>query len=247
MCSMESTPSLVRPQFPEGIALALCVSLCCWLGINATCSFASAADQATFSWRANPQSDDVVGYRLYLGSISRFDERGLVKQNFSYASYLDFTDSRRCTLTDSGPVCEMYTEAEVHCEGMKGTTPSCTLHNLAGQYYFAMTAYNAQAESDYTGELSEYFDIPEERLLPPENVSDGSDTDEPAGSASDVPDESEPPADDKSDAPDSGEPAGSSSDIPEESVPSSPDDSDGSFVSPEVLANLQQVYMLLRK
>jgi hypothetical protein len=244
---MKSIPSLVRPQFSGGIALSLFVSLCCWSGIYGTCSFASATDQATFSWRANPQSDDVVGYRLYLGSQSRFDEHGLVKQNFSYASYLDFTGSKRCALTDSGPVCETYTEAEVDCEGMNGATPSCTLHNLAGKYYFAMTAYNAQAESDYTAELSEYFGIPEEGLLPPENVSDGSDTGEPAGSVSDVPDESESASEDKSDAPDTGEPVGSSSDIPDESLLSSPDDSDGTIVSPEVLANLQQIYMLLRR
>ena len=154
---MDSISSLVRPRFFGGMTFNLFVSLFCCLGIGSNCSFVFAADQVTFSWRANPQSDDVVGYRLYLGSSSRFDGAGLVKQDFSYAYYLDFIDSQRCMLTASGPVCETYTEAEVDCEGIYGETPSCTVHNLEGQYYFAMTAYNAQAESDYTVELRGYF------------------------------------------------------------------------------------------
>jgi len=195
---MDSIPSFLRPQFSGGIIFFLFVSLLCCLGIDGDCSSAYAADQVTFSWRANPQSDDVVGYRLYLGSASRFDGSGFVKQDFSYASYLDFTDSQRCVLTDSDPVCETYSVAEVDCEGIYGETPSCTLYNLEGQYYFAMTAYNAQAESDYTAELSGFFYISEEP-------------------------------------------------VSEEPVFSSDDHSGGSLVLSEVMATLQQVYLLLRK
>ena len=157
---MGSIPSIVRPRFFGGIALHVFVSLLCCLGVGGNISPAFAADQVTFSWRANPSGDDVVGYRLYFGDASRFDRSGRAKQNFSYDAYIDFTDARLCMHMDAGEVCASYTEEDVECEGLYGENPSCTLYNLEGRYFFAMTAYNTQAESDYTGELSGYFEIP---------------------------------------------------------------------------------------
>jgi len=214
---LDSNTSLVRPQFSRGFAFLLL----CFLGIHGNCSSAFAADQVTFSWRANPQSDSVMGYRLYFGSTSRFEKRGLVKQDFPYTFYLDFTSSRRCQLTDSVPACETYTNAEVDCEGIYSETPSCTLHYLKGQYYFAMTAYNAQAESDYSRELSGDF------YFSDEPDSDGSNSGEP-----------------NSDEPDSD---GSNSDEPDSEglVFSTDGHPGGSLLTSEAMACLQSVYMLL--
>jgi hypothetical protein len=94
---------------------------------------------------------------LYYGSNSRLDSSGHVKSGFSYAQYLDFSSSQRCRLTDSGPVCETYNSSEVNCVGLYGETPKCTIHGLTGWKYFTMTAYNTQAESDYTTELKSFF------------------------------------------------------------------------------------------
>lgn len=154
---MDSLPSSTAPRLFEGVSIFCRICLLCCICILGGFTPARAADQVSFSWRANPLEDNVLGYRLYYGSSSRFDTGGIVKSGFSYASYLDFTDSQRCQLTESGPVCETYTADEVQCEGLYGETPKCTLYNLQGTYYFTMTAYNAQAESDYTGELSGYF------------------------------------------------------------------------------------------
>jgi len=154
---MDSIPSSTGPRVFEGVFLSGRICLFCCLLVIAGFSSALAADQVSFSWRANPQGDNVLGYRLYYGPSSRFAAGGMAKSGFTYAYYLDFTDSQLCRLTDSGPVCETYSDNEVYCEGLYGETPKCTLYNLEGQYYFTMTAYNTLAESDYTGELSGYF------------------------------------------------------------------------------------------
>ena len=154
---MDSIPSISGLRSVGGVFFFLFISLFGWLPFEGAFSRAAAADKVTFSWRANPLEDNVIGYRLYAGPSSRFVSAGVTKSNFSYGFYIDFADSQRCQLTASGPVCETYTSDEVSCVGLYGETPKCTLNNLEGRYYFAMTAYNAQAESDYTGELSGYF------------------------------------------------------------------------------------------
>ncbi len=154
---MSSLPPSAGPRFHGGVVFFFLFCLLCWGGISVGVSTVQAEDQATFSWRANPQGDNVLGYRLYYGPSSRLDSDGHAKSGFSYAQYLDFARSERCRLTDSGPVCETYSESEVTCEGLYGATPKCTLHGLGGWKYFAMTAYNAQAESSYTAELKSFF------------------------------------------------------------------------------------------
>ncbi len=154
---MDSVKTLFGRRCFGGVFFFFFVSLAGWLPLEGAFSSAAAADKVTFSWRANPLRDNVIGYRLYAGPSSRFVSSGVTKADFNYGYYIDFTESQRCQLTASGPVCETFTSDEVACVGLYGETPKCTLNNLEGRYYFAMTAYNAQAESDYTGELSGYF------------------------------------------------------------------------------------------
>ena len=132
-----------------------------------------AVDHATFSWRANPQDDAVIGYRLYYGSSSRYDNSGRLKSNFKYDVYIDFAEEEVCHFTASSPVCTPYEDSLVSCEDLGGEHPRCTLHKLNGWKFFTMTAYNTQAESSYTTELKAYFDsslsIPYSSSGPPNN------------------------------------------------------------------------------
>ncbi|HHB76921.1 MAG TPA: hypothetical protein ENK84_10330 [Desulfobulbus sp.] len=156
---MDRLPSLSGPRIFGGVVFfVLCFCVLC--GTGGGVSAALASEQVTFSWRANPQKDNVVGYRLYYGPGSRYDGTGHLKSGFSYDYYLDFATSQRCRTTKSGPVCEQYADNEVHCEGLNSEKPTCTLYGLVGGYkYFTMTAYNAQAESAYTKELKSYFGL----------------------------------------------------------------------------------------
>ena len=153
---MDTLPSLSGPRVFWGVVfLILC---CCVLyGAGGGVSVAQASGQVTFSWRANPQDDNVVGYRLYYGSTSRYDSTGHLKSGFSYDHYLDFATFQRCRTTKSGPVCEQYADNEVRCQGLNTNKPRCTIYGLGGYKYFTMTAYNAQAESAYTKELKSYL------------------------------------------------------------------------------------------
>ena len=151
---MDSIPSLASLRYYGGFFFFVLISLACCVAVGGGFSTARAAEQITFSWNPNPQSDNVLGYRLYVGQSSRFDDDGLVKPAPSYQYYIDFSSSQRCLSTDSGPVCETYTDDEVTCEGIYGEEPRCTLYKLRGRNYVAMTAYNAQQESDFTDELN---------------------------------------------------------------------------------------------
>ena len=148
----------LNPQWRKGLFFFFFTGLLCCVVIGGGFSSANAADQVTISWRANPQNDNVLGYRIYFGAESRFDGSGLVKAGFSYTYYLDLSESKLCLQTESGPVCEPFTEDDVDCTGLFSETPRCTLYNLdEGRTYFAMTAYSAQAESDYTHELTGFY------------------------------------------------------------------------------------------
>jgi hypothetical protein len=106
---------------------------------------ALAATDVTFSWQANPPEDAIVGYRLYYGPSSRLT-------GGSYQYYIDFTDWQRCPVAGDEADCQPLEDAAT-CEGLSQEYPVCTIHDLAGKLYFAMTAYNNSAESGYTGEL----------------------------------------------------------------------------------------------
>lgn len=110
------------------------------------CASACAGDSLSFSWLANPVDDAVLGYRLYCGSQSRSITGG-------YDYYLDFTAQERCSISINGTTCEPFAENDVLCEDLFGETPRCTITNISEKFYFAMTAYNSEAESDYTREL----------------------------------------------------------------------------------------------
>lgn len=119
-------------------------SVVCFLLVAFFVSSAQAA--VTFSWRANPVEDEVVGYRLYYGQESRLT-------GGQYERYIDFTSSESCPADTIGYGCEPLADDAVSCEDLSRETPRCTVNDLPGGLYFAMTAYNAQAESDYTHEL----------------------------------------------------------------------------------------------
>lgn len=114
---------------------------------------ANVPGKVTFSWRANPPEDNVIGYRLYYGGYSRFNSNGIPKSNFSYAYYIDFADQMRCDGYGDGLSCRMLRPEELQCENLYGDVPKCTIPNLHGHLYFALTAYNAQSESGFTPEL----------------------------------------------------------------------------------------------
>jgi hypothetical protein len=113
---------------------------------------AAASTKVTFRWRPNPPEEFVAGYRLYYGSKSRFNSDKTLKANFSYTYRIDFVDQTRC----SGPgfsSCTQLSSNDLQCRGLFAETPSCTVSNLDGVLYFAMTAYTNSAESGYTYEL----------------------------------------------------------------------------------------------
>lgn len=113
-----------------------------------------ALEQITFSWQANPPDEQVLGYRLYYGSSSRYARNGLPIPYFSYDYYIDYFNFERCLADGSDTYCEKLDFNDMQCENLLGDTPHCTIYNLPGQkYFFAMTAYNTETESDYTNEL----------------------------------------------------------------------------------------------
>ena len=115
--------------------------------VSADVSPVQAGEGITFSWRANPVEDEIVGYRLYYGQESRF-------ATFSYDYYIDFTSWQRCPAGKDGLGCEPLPVDSVTCQDLFQETPRCTVYDLQDRLYFAMTAYNAHAESDYTQEVN---------------------------------------------------------------------------------------------
>lgn len=129
------------------IRSSLVCSLLVALLVSADLSPAQAAKGITFSWLANPVEDEIVGYRLYYGPESRFTAG-------HYDRYIDFTSLQSCPAGTNGYGCEPLTDNAVSCKDLFRETPKCTVKVGSGDWYFALTAYNAQAESDYTKELS---------------------------------------------------------------------------------------------
>ncbi len=114
---------------------------------------AGVGSQVSFSWQANPLDDYIVGYRLYYGGSSRYNAKGKLKTDFAYDYYIDFAKGKRCVPGSSGRDCEFLGSQELQCTNLSGQYPSCTIYKLHGHLYFALTAYNTQAESGFTPEL----------------------------------------------------------------------------------------------
>jgi len=115
-------------------------------------STAATHGSVTFTWQANPTEENVVGYRLYYGPISRLDSSGRNKLQFSYEYCIDFTEYQRCRGKNYANCEDLGTDV-LECTGLYHTTPECTLSQLTGRNYFALTAYNNLGESAYTQEL----------------------------------------------------------------------------------------------
>ena len=77
---------------------------------------------------------------------------------FPTITYIDFAESRRCVDDGTDANCQDLDPDDIQCENLYGDAPLCSLKKLQGRQFFAMTAYNAQAESDFTPELSVRFD-----------------------------------------------------------------------------------------
>jgi hypothetical protein len=116
---------------------------------------ARAAAGVSFSWRANPVEDDVVGYRLYYGVRSR-------SAAGHYDYYIDFTSMERCPAEGGGWGCDPLPASAVSCQDLFREIPKCTVNDLPGRSYLAMTAYNSVSESDYTQEIA--YVSPEVRI-----------------------------------------------------------------------------------
>ncbi len=114
---------------------------------------ANVGGDVTFSWQANPPGDYVISYRLYYGAYSRFDSGGALKSNFSYDHFIDFAESQHCDVYGNVTSCSILRADELQCENLYASVPRCTLFGLQGNLYFALTAYNAQSESNFTPEL----------------------------------------------------------------------------------------------
>ncbi len=144
---------LTRKFFP--FTVLLLSSFLLPLGIH--CADASSSSKVTFKWKANPPQEFVAGYRLYYGTQSRLKSNGAPKNNFSYTYCIDFTEQVRCQGPDFTS-CKQLSAAELQCENLFSENPKCTVANLNGELYFAMTAYTNSAESSYTYELKSKFD-----------------------------------------------------------------------------------------
>jgi hypothetical protein len=106
----------------------------------------TAGAGVTFSWQANPSQDEIVGYRLYYGTESRTVVGG-------YDQYIDFASLQRCPVGGNGLHCTPLRVEAVTCLDLYRDEPKCTVNDLNGHLFFAMTAYNATDESEYTPEL----------------------------------------------------------------------------------------------
>ncbi|MDW7773137.1 MAG: hypothetical protein SCH71_09645 [Desulfobulbaceae bacterium] len=109
--------------------------------------------EVTFVWQANPADENIIGYRLYYGPHSRFAD-SLKNTSAPYDYYIDLADEKRCVADSGGSDCEPLRSGDMQCDNLYGDSPACTLFNLQEGVYVAMTAYNAQAESGFTRELS---------------------------------------------------------------------------------------------
>ncbi len=112
----------------------------------------NASDSACFSWKQNPASEEILGYRIYYGNQSRFNSDNSLKNNFSYTQFIDLTENVRCHGPDYS-ICEQIDSNLLECEDLFSDDPRCTLYNLSGKLYFTITAYSNDAEGAFTYEI----------------------------------------------------------------------------------------------
>ena len=129
------------PLYSKGLFCILLVFFSLSVAVTAW-----AGQDVTFSWRANPVEDGVIGYRLYMGEVSR-------STGTSYPYYVDFGSWELCFLQNGDSVCDPLPDYAVSCQDLDREIPTCTLHDIEGDLYYAMTAYSSTAESDFTQEL----------------------------------------------------------------------------------------------
>jgi len=138
----------------SSILMLLCIAVS--VVMYCETAFAGKSDNnISFKWKANPSSENIVGYKLYYGKKSRFDANGSLKSNFKYDYCVDFTELIRCSGSNYSN-CVDLGSAQLECQNLYTATPQCTLKNLKGKKYFSLTAYNYQNESSFTKELNNF-------------------------------------------------------------------------------------------
>lgn len=153
---LEELPQMNPKALSAGVLSDSLLAFCCFLVtslflLSGGLTTALAANKVTFSWRASPPEEKILGYRLYYGARSRFDHAHLPRPGFRYDWFIDFTKSQRCEGANPQH-CTPLSPGEVVCENLKGDSPRCTLSGVTGPLFFAMTAYNAKSESGYSRE-----------------------------------------------------------------------------------------------
>ncbi len=118
-----------------------------------TSAKASINGDLTVRWQPNPPHENIIDYRLYYGSQSRYNTNGTPKANFSYDYFIDLTQAIRCNNLDDNAPCEALDYSELSCQNLADGSPSCTLSNLRGTLYFSLTACSTNLESGYTQEV----------------------------------------------------------------------------------------------
>ncbi|MBM9606093.1 hypothetical protein [Desulfopila inferna] len=163
--------------------------------------YANAYDNGTveLTWQENPPEEYVVGYRLYYGSDSRFDDNGNLKSNFAYNYFIDVFESVRCSNYDN--TCEYLAPDELTCITDNVNDPLCTVGNFEGTAYLAMTAYDDNEESDYTHELTIVPSEPVTEEPPPVTEEPPPATEEPPPATEEPPPATEEPTEEKTDNP----------------------------------------------
>lgn len=134
----------------SSIVMLLCIAVS--VVMYCETAFAGKSENISFKWKANPSSENIVGYKLYYGKKSRFNTNGSLKANFQYDYCVDFTELLRCSGTNYSN-CAKLGLAQLDCDNLYTATPQCTLKNVKEKNYFALTAYNHKNESGFTNEL----------------------------------------------------------------------------------------------
>lgn len=146
-----STSRMVSRDKHTSRLLLFITTIIAVITFNGYSNRAFAAD-VSFCWHPNSVYENVLGYRLYYGSSSRFQSNGSLKSNFSYDYYIDFNFAQKCSIATN--ICTPLTSKDYSCSDLGSSSPLCTVHNLSGTNYFTLTAYNMFGMSPYSQEIA---------------------------------------------------------------------------------------------
>lgn len=121
------------------------------------------AVDVSLGWTANAPEENVQGYKVYMGTLSRYDDNQQLKDNFHYEYVVDLETKLSCSLPDMDN-CEQLSDNELNCADLDKENPICTFLDLEEDttFYFTATAFNDISESDYSDEAAYLPTNPEE-------------------------------------------------------------------------------------